>query len=96
MPDLHITREHALGMARAREVAQQWMTDATEQFGMDCRYEQGETLDRITFARTGVSGELRVSGEVFELEARLGFLLGTFSDRIEREIRQNLDTLLAG
>ncbi|MCX7224552.1 MAG: polyhydroxyalkanoic acid system family protein, partial [Burkholderiales bacterium] len=31
----------------------------------------------------------------FELKAKLGFLLGTFKERIEREITSNLDTLLA-
>jgi len=30
-----------------------------------------------------------------DLEARLGFLLGAFSKRIEAEIEQNLDALLA-
>ncbi|MBA4261594.1 MAG: polyhydroxyalkanoic acid synthase, partial [Comamonadaceae bacterium] len=31
----------------------------------------------------------------FELDARLGFLLGAFKDRIEDEIVKNLDGLLA-
>ena len=31
----------------------------------------------------------------FELDARLGFLLGAFRDRIETEIVKNLDQLLA-
>ena len=35
------------------------------------------------------------SAERFELDARLGFLLGAFKDRIESEIVKNLDDLLA-
>jgi hypothetical protein len=31
----------------------------------------------------------------FELDAKLGFLLGAFRDRIESEIVKNLDALLA-
>lgn len=96
MPDLHLTREHDLGLDRAREIARQWVTEASEQLGMDCEYTTGDTQDRIAFSRTGVSGELRVDACRFELEARLGFLLGTFKDRIEAEISRNLDRLLAG
>ena len=36
-----------------------------------------------------------MSKDVFELDAKLGFLLGAFKDRIEGEIVKNLDTLLA-
>jgi len=38
---------------------------------------------------------VEVSGQRFELRARLGFLLGAFSERIEQEITRNLDELLA-
>jgi hypothetical protein len=41
-----------------------------------------------------VSGTLKVSQEKFEIDARLGFLLGAFKDRIETEILKNFDTLL--
>ncbi len=51
-------------------------------------------MDRITFTRTGVSGELRVDADRFELDAKLGFLLGAFKDRIEQEVTKNLDALL--
>jgi hypothetical protein len=42
-----------------------------------------------------VSGELRVAADRFELDAKLGFLLGAFKDRIEQEVSKNLDELLA-
>jgi hypothetical protein len=42
-----------------------------------------------------VDGTLMVSHDRFELNARLGFLLGAFKDRIEREIVSNFDALLA-
>ena len=62
---------------------------------MACTYYEGETLDRIAFTRSGVSGELRVAADRFELDAALGFLLGAFKDQIEREVSKNLDELLA-
>jgi hypothetical protein len=36
-----------------------------------------------------------VCGQRFELDAKLGFLLGAFKERIEGEIVKNLDDLLA-
>jgi putative polyhydroxyalkanoate system protein len=49
----------------------------------------------VQFARSGVNGTLRVSADHFELDAKLGFLLGAFKERIEGEIVKNLDELLA-
>ena len=95
MPDIHIERAHKLGLAKARELAFKWAETAEAKLEMDCTYEEGKTSDLVTFTRSGVNGELRVTGSKFELEARLGFLLGAFKDRIEAEITKNLDELLS-
>ncbi len=95
MPDIHITRDHALGLAEARKIAFKWAEMAEEKFDMACTYEEGKTSDLVTFTRSGVNGELKVTKEKFELEAKLGFLLGAFKEKIEGEIVKNLDTLLA-
>lgn len=95
MPDLRIHREHTLGLDEARKIARDWVRSAQDTLDMDCTYHAGETVDRIAFTRSGVSGELTVAADRFELEARLGFLLGAFRDRIEREVSKNLDDLLA-
>jgi hypothetical protein len=42
-----------------------------------------------------VSGTLIVAADHFDLDAKLGFLLGAFAKTIENEIRKNLDGLLA-
>lgn len=96
MPNLHIRREHTLGLAEARKLAWQWAEDAERKFGMTCGVLEGETSDTVQFERTGVTGTLRVAADHFELEARLGFLLGPFSQTIEAEIRKTLDELLGG
>ena len=95
MPDIQITRDHALGLPEARKIAFKWAEMAEEKFDMECTYEEGKTEDLVTFTRSGVNGELKVTRDKFELEARLGFLLGAFKDRIEGEIVKNLDSLLA-
>jgi putative polyhydroxyalkanoate system protein len=95
MADIHIEREHRMGFADARKTAALWVQQAEEKFDMRCTYENGAQSDHVSFTRSGVSGTLKVSQEKFEIDARLGFLLGAFKDRIESEILKNLDTLLA-
>ncbi|MBX3611585.1 MAG: polyhydroxyalkanoic acid system family protein [Hydrogenophaga sp.] len=95
MADIHIERDHSLGLAAARKIAWRWAEQAEEEFDMSCTYEEGTKADEVQFNRSGVSGCLKVDGERFVLDARLGFLLGAFKDRIEAEIVKNLDVLLS-
>ena len=95
MPDIHIERAHALGLAKARKLAFKWAETAEQKLDMECTYEEGKTADLVTFTRSGVNGELKVTKDSFALNARLGFLLGAFKERIEGEIVKNLDELLA-
>ena len=94
MPDLKIEREHALGLAGARAVAERWREQAEQEWGMACESEPGQAQDLLRFARSGVSGELAVSATRFDLQLKLGFLLGAYSARIEEKIKANLDELL--
>lgn len=95
MPQIHIQREHPFSFAEARDIAFAWAEQAENEFGMACTYEEGDSDDLVTFTRQGVNGTLKVCGQRFELDAKLGFLLGAFKDKIEGEIVKNLDELLA-
>ena len=95
MPDIHIHREHRLGLAKARKVALQWAEEAEKKFDMECTIIEGEASDTVEFVRSGVKGELRVEAHQFTLDATLGFLLGAFRKTIESEIEKNLDALLS-
>jgi putative polyhydroxyalkanoate system protein len=95
MADIHIEREHTLGLAQARKIAFKWAEQVEEKFDMSCTYEEGTSEDEVSFTRSGVSGTLKVTENLFELDAKLGFLLGAFKDKIEGEIVKNLDALLA-
>jgi putative polyhydroxyalkanoate system protein len=95
MADIHIEREHTLGLAQARKIAFKWAEQVEEKFDMSCTYEEGTSEDEVSFTRSGVSGTLKVTKDLFELDAKLGFLLGAFKDKIEGEIVKNLDALLA-
>ncbi len=95
MADIHIHRNHELGLARARKIAWKWAEEVEAQFDMACTVIEGEFSDTVTFTRSGVSGNLVVAADHFDLNAKLGFLLGAFSKTIESEIEKNLDALLA-
>ena len=95
MADLHIRREHQLGLPAARKVAFKWAEQVETDFDMECTYQEGLVEDLVSFKRSGVNGTLRVAKDHFNLDAKLGFLLGAFKGRIEAEIVKNLDTLLA-
>ena len=95
MADIHITRTHKLGLAKARKLALRWAEVAEKKLDMECTYEEGQAHDVVHFKRPGAHGELHVARDRFALDARLGLLLGVFRHRIETEIVNNLDQLLA-
>jgi len=94
MSEIRIHREHSLGLAAARKVAWQWAEEVEQKFDMACTVIEGETSDTVEFTRSGVNGQLIVAADHFDLQAKLGFLLGAFSKTIEGEIQKNLDGLL--
>lgn len=94
MPDIKIRRPHTLGLAKARKVAWAWAEQVEQKFDMECTVLEGETGDTVEFRRSGVSGRLIVAPDHFDLDARLGLLLGAFAGTIEAEIGRNLDALL--
>ena len=95
MADINITRQHGMTLANARKAAFKWAEQAEAKFDMECTYEEGQTSDECSFTRSGVSGTLMVDKDNFVLNAKLGFLLGAFKDKIESEIVKNLDALIA-
>jgi len=95
MADIALERKHRLGLARAREIAWQWAEQVEQAYGMECTVEEGDDEDLVHFTRSGVNGQLRVTGAAFELHARLGLLVGAFKGQIQAEVEKKLDELLA-
>lgn len=95
MADITIHRTHTLGLPAARKVALTWAEQAEGEFGMECTYEEGKTADLLSFKRSGVTGTLNVTKTEFNLDAKLGFLMSAFKEKIEHAIVKNLDGLLA-
>lgn len=94
MADIHIERIHQLGLNEARKVAERWCDEAAKQLDLAFTVLRGETRDIVEFARSGVKGSLQVEADRFTVDAKLGFLLGAFSDRIRSEIERNFDDQL--
>ena len=94
MADIHIHRDHQLGLKKARVVAWQWAEQVEKDFDMECGVLEGKVSDTVEFTRSGVTGTLTVAADHFDLQAKLGFLLGAFAKTIEAEIEKNLDALL--
>lgn len=95
MAEIQLHRDHTLGLARARKVALKWAEHVEKKFDMECTILEGDTSDTVEFTRSGVSGSMEVSGTHFDLQAKLGFLLGAFAGQIEAEIQRQLDDALA-
>ena len=95
MPDIRIHRDHSLGLPTARKLAWEWAEHVEQKFDMECTVLEGETSDTVEFKRSGVTGELIVAPDHFELHAKLGFLLGAFAKTIQAEIEKELDKLLS-
>lgn len=95
MADLHVVREHQLGLERARKVARSWADYVGEKLDMRCTVVPGVDGDSVTFERSGVSGQMRVTADRMEIEAKIGLLLKPFFKQIEAETCKRLDAALA-
>jgi hypothetical protein len=71
--DLHIVREHTLGMEAARQLALDWAEEMETEFRMRCTYQEGPLQDVVTFEGTGAKGTLEVNATNFDLKVKLGF-----------------------
>ncbi|MEJ8854764.1 polyhydroxyalkanoic acid system family protein [Variovorax robiniae] len=94
MSDIHIERNHTLGLEGAREVARGWLEKVESEYGMDCKYSEGWVSDTAKFSRPGAEGTLRVTEDNFTLRMTLGFLMESYARQIEEQITRNLDDLL--
>jgi putative polyhydroxyalkanoate system protein len=94
MANIHIQKQHQLGLKKARKIALDWANSAEKKLDMTCEYEQGHEFDFVHFKRPGATGTMRVSADEFEVDVKLGILLSAFKDRIEQELNQTLDARL--
>lgn len=91
MSDFQVRCDHQLGRDKALKVAQQWAQHAEKRLEMQCSLQSGEQGDCVVFSRPGVSGEMKVAADHFEITAKLGFLFKAFAGQFEAETRKRLE-----
>lgn len=101
MSEILIERQHALGLSRAREVAQAWVAQAQEKWGLQFRREPwpGDSeadgaSDTLRFNGMGAEGEVEVSAQRFVVRMTLGGLMAAFAPMVEDKMTRKLDALL--
>ncbi len=94
MPHIHIDQCHGLSLQDAQGFARDWAQTAQRDWAMTTHVTDAPESDDADvvwqFNRSGADGTLRVTSERYVLDIRLGFLLGTFKDRIEAQLLKNL------
>jgi len=89
--DIKLKRKHSLGLKKAKVAAQKVADDLSAEYGMTSEWDG----DLLRFHRSGVQGELKVSKDEVQLNAKLGLLLGAFKTKIEEHINNDFDRYFA-
>ena len=92
MATIVVRRQHDLGIAKAKKLAQSMAVRLKGDFGGSFEWNG----DVLRFERTGASGSLAVTRDNVQVHVDLGLLLSPLRPRIEREITAFLDEHLAG
>jgi len=89
MADIHLERQHSLGLAGARAAADKLAADLGKRFGLTGEW-RGNDLE---FERPGVSGKLSVSDTHVRLEVALGIMLKAMKGSIESAVNHEVEKL---
>jgi putative polyhydroxyalkanoate system protein len=87
MSHIDIRRGHALPVKDAKARVERIAEHIAERFDVEYGWK-GNTLQ---FTRSGVEGQIAVTGKDIHVMVRLGFLLFALKSTIEREIDRNID-----
>ena len=87
MSRIHLRRSHDLSAKAARQRVDRMAEALAKKFEAECEW-QGEVL---SIEHPNVSGTVTLGKKEIVLEARLGFLLAMFRDRVDAEISRILD-----
>jgi putative polyhydroxyalkanoate system protein len=91
MPAISLRRQHELGLAKARGLAQSIARRLKDDYGGSFEWKG----DVLHFERPGAWGSLAVTKDDFQVRVELGLLLSPLRSRIEREIVTFCDEQLA-
>jgi putative polyhydroxyalkanoate system protein len=82
MPAIVVRRQHDLGLAKAKSLAQTIARQLKDDYGGSFMWKG----DILHFERIGASGSVAVTKDDFRVTVELGFLLSPLRSQFEREI----------
>jgi len=89
---IYVRREHELTPAAARQKVERVAELLTKRFDADCRWKG----DVLSITHPSVNGSIVVGKDDIIIEAKLGFMLAMFRDRIDEELVRILDKEFPG
>jgi len=87
MSRIHLRRAHDLSDKAARQRVDRMAEELSKQFEAECQWKG----DVLSIEHPNVSGTVKLGKKEIVLNARLGFLLAMFKDRVDAEIGRILD-----
>jgi len=87
MATIDMTRRHALGPERAREIVSEIGAELVRRYGVQTRW-QGDTL---LVRRGGIEGRIEVGDDNVRMQAQLGVMIGMLKGTIEQEIQKQFE-----
>jgi putative polyhydroxyalkanoate system protein len=87
MSRIHLRRSHDLTAKAARERVNRMARALGQKFDAECTW-QGEVL---SIEHPNVTGTVTIAKREIVVEAKLGFLLAMFRDRVDEELVRILD-----
>lgn len=87
MSRIHLRREHDLAPKAAREKVERVAEILAKRFDAECRWNG----DVLSVVHPSVDGKVTLGRNDVVVEAKLGFLVAIFRDRIDEELVRILD-----
>src|ERR1035438_7474685 len=91
MSDINLVKSHSLSIAKAKALVQRAAEGLATEYNVESEWH-GNTL---RFHRSGVDGQMLVTGSEIEIDMTLGLLMKPFRGKIVDRIDHDLDKLLA-
>ncbi len=91
MPDIELVKPHSLTIAKAKALVQKAADALAAEYDLSSEWH-GNTLH---FHRSGIDGQMHVTGSEVRLHVTLGFLLKAFKRTFVDHIERNFDRLFA-
>ncbi len=87
MSTIHITANHTLGLASAKEQAEKLASELQDRFAVEYHWS-GDTIE---FARPGASGKIVAEESMVTVDVELGLMLAGFKGEVEKQLKSFLD-----